>query len=133
MGLRKTSADSLATLYRPDDCASFSNPFSGSSSSTRGAWGTFSRYASKENEQGSQAAPVNPWSEAAPVQAKSTSLRSVQRGSSAAIDVLRGSPQSHLSGWLLPSPPSPDGIAACASLHATCLTMPCATGAFMQS
>ena len=103
MGLRKTSADSLSTLHRLEECASFSNPFSGSSHSARGGWGALREKtnASKENKVGSRPVSVNPWSEAVPIQAKSASLRGVQRGNSAAMDVLRSSPHEYMMGELL--------------------------------
>lgn len=102
MGLRKTSADSLSTLHRLEECASFSNPFSGRNSSSQGAWGTSREYASKENKVGSRPMPVNPWSAAVPMHAKSGSLRGVQRGNSAAMEILRSSPQEYLMGELPP-------------------------------
>ena len=98
MGLRKTSADSLPTLHRLEECASFSNPFSGRHSSTHGSWGAPREHASKENKVGSRPMPVNPWSDVVPMQAKSGSLRGVQRGNSAAMEILRGSPQEYLMG-----------------------------------
>ena len=102
MGLRKTSADSLSTLHGLEECASFSNPFSGRNSSSQGAWGAPREHASKENRVGSRPRPVNPWSDVVPIQAKSGSLRGVQRGSSAAMDILRSSPQEYLMGELAP-------------------------------
>ncbi len=102
MGLRKTSADSLSTLHRLEECASFSNPFSGSSHSGTGAWGASREKpkVSKENRAGSTPVSVNPWSEAVPIQAKSGSFRGVQRGNSAAMDVLRSSPHEYMMGEL---------------------------------
>ena len=101
MGFRKTSADSLSTLHRLEEGASFSNPFSGSSSrSGRGAWGASRESAGRANKGGSRPASVNPWGEALPMQAKSSSLRGVQRGNSAAMEILRSSPQDYLLGEL---------------------------------
>ncbi len=91
MGLRKTSADSLATMHRLEDCAFFRNPFSNGNPGPK-AGKAANGDDSKETEQHSRQSSVDPWSYAEPVKRKSTSLKGVQRGNSAAMDILRASP-----------------------------------------
>ena len=93
MGLRKTSYDSLNRL---ENCTSFQNPFTGSRNADQGLWRGFLTAGSEKGaaeRQSSQQGSVDPWKDAVPARAKTGSLRGCQRGSSAAMAVLRGSPQ----------------------------------------
>lgn len=91
MGLRKTSADSLATMHRLEDCAFFSNPFSNSHPGPE-AGKAANGHDGEETEQHSRHSPVDPWSYSEPVKRNNASMKGVQRGNSAAMDILRASP-----------------------------------------
>ena len=93
MGLRKTSYDSLNRL---EECTSFQNPFTGSRNADQGLWRGFLTAGSEkgtEERQSSQQGSVDPWKDTVPARARTGSLRGCQRGSSAAMAVLRSSPQ----------------------------------------
>ncbi len=127
MGLRKTSYDSLSRL---EECTSFQNPFTGSRNADQGLWRGFLTAGSEKGaaeRQPSQQGSVDPWKDAVPAHARTGSLRGCQRGSSAAMAVLRGSPQgSAMHGeslmlLLAPYLALRDHLALCQILTASCM------------
>lgn len=126
LGAKKTSADNLETLHRMEVYCAFRNPFSGGSGGGSGAWAapaaaTSSRGGPSKGTDGSQMAPVNPWSQAAPIEeghgSGGPSMRGVQRGNSAAMEMLRGSSTDPMQGQSPLTLPSTCMRTPAAALH----------------